>query len=301
MFPAVGLSWSSQSRLSPAFNINKLFAMKDALAFGLTLLICWGVHLTSASAEARKCSVERYGGLTTFKGETARLSFPCEYLLADFTCQNYLVEAIVGMAMDSVVKYLFSPSTIRVKVTNITSEDVLDILSSQKMLEEFSADKIINPWKKMEGSLNVVDFADYYSTNEAAAVIIKDVFSIEFSEEEASVVVTCPSAQLLSMRLPASLCGDGSAGPKAQVKSDVISEDIIKYHLFGEISDREPCLDLTPDSLDCEDRDDALEECSPIYTNPNIAQYLDRSGTSLRDYFLTCLNAVCVSNPTDLQ
>lgn len=59
----------------------------------------------------------------------------------------------------------------------------------------------------MEGSLNVVDFADYYSTNEAAAVIIKDVFSIEFSEEEASVVVTCPSAQLLSMRLPASLCG----------------------------------------------------------------------------------------------
>ncbi|KAK7106538.1 hypothetical protein V1264_017786 [Littorina saxatilis] len=248
MFPAVGLSWSSQSRLSPAFNINKLFAMKDALAFGLTLLICWGVHLTSASAEARKCSVERYGGLTTFKGETARLSFPCEYLLADFTCQNYLVEAIVGMAMDSVVKYLFSPSTIRVKVTNITSEDVLDILSSQKMLEEFSADKIINPWKKMEGSLNVVDFADYYSTNEAAAVIIKDVFSIEFSEEEASVVVTCPSAQLLSMRLPASLCGDGSAGPKAQVKSDVISEDIIKYHLFGEISDRQ-VIKLTRSSI----------------------------------------------------
>ncbi|KAK7096567.1 hypothetical protein V1264_005846 [Littorina saxatilis] len=172
-----------------------------------------------------------------FNGETTELKLPCQYRLSDFTCGDYRVKVTPGSAVDKDYSHRFSPDTVWVNVVYAKTGAFLKIRTSVKRLDKLSKGKISNPWQVMEGSVSVVDFANYDQTK-AAAVLKKDgVFSVEFSREERSVVVTCSDEEFVSNGLPDALCGDGTT-PDAMNKAtttlfpgqdDVTDDALVSY------------------------------------------------------------------------
>ncbi|KAK7096565.1 hypothetical protein V1264_005844 [Littorina saxatilis] len=145
-----------------------------------------------------------------FNGETTELKLPCQYRLSDFTCGDYRVKVTPGSAVDKDYSHRFSPDTVWVNVVYAKTGAFLKIRTSVKRLDKLSKGKISNPWQVMEGSVSVVDFANY-DQSKAAAVLSKDgVFSVEFSSAERSVVVTCSDDEFISKGLPEALCGAGT-------------------------------------------------------------------------------------------
>ena len=74
---------------------------------------------------------------------------------------------------------------------------------------QFAKEKVDNPWRHEEGNLNSfgLDLAGYDSAKQAAVLRKKDAFEVEFSADQASVVVRCFSDSF-STSQPNTLCGE---------------------------------------------------------------------------------------------
>ena len=89
---------------------------------------------------------------------------------------------------------------------------------------QFVESKVPNPWCEKTGNLNSfgLDFADYDSKRQAAVLRKDGVFEVEFSADQASVVVRCfsdsfsstsqPDALCAENRRPGHFCQDGQGG-----------------------------------------------------------------------------------------
>ena len=75
---------------------------------------------------------------------------------------------------------------------------------------QFVESKVPNPWCEKKGNLNSfgLDFSDYDSTRQAAVLRKDGVFEVEFSADQASVVVCCFSDSFSSKSQPDTLCGE---------------------------------------------------------------------------------------------
>ena len=75
---------------------------------------------------------------------------------------------------------------------------------------QFVESKVPNPWCEKKGNLNSfgLEFADFDSTRQAAVLRKDGVFEVEFSADQASVVVRCFSGSFSSTSQPDALCGE---------------------------------------------------------------------------------------------
>ena len=75
---------------------------------------------------------------------------------------------------------------------------------------QFDESKVRNPWRVKKGNLNSfgLDLADYDSAKQAAVLRKDGVFQVEFSADQASVVVRCFSDSFSSKSQPDTLCGE---------------------------------------------------------------------------------------------
>ncbi|XP_070178949.1 uncharacterized protein [Littorina saxatilis] len=274
--------------------------MVTSSAWLLPVLACvCVVNFEITLADVKACSIARYGTLTMFNGEKAEVKLPCKYRLADFTCGDYRVKVTPDSAVDTDYSHRFSPDTVWVKVVNTRTGEFVKIRTSVERLDKFSEGNKTNPWQVKNGSVSVVDFADY---EQAAAVLRKDgVFSVEFSSAERSVVVTCSDDEFVSQGLPEALCGDGTTTDVMHkaittlfpVQDDVTDDALVAYVVLNHdnVVQSPTCKDLASKSTSCQDKEQAAMECAAIFGDQ--AECLAGSDTSLRDYYAGCLTSVC--------
>ena len=75
---------------------------------------------------------------------------------------------------------------------------------------QLAGGKADNPWRQKRGNLSSfsLDLADYDSAKQAAVLRKDDVFEVEFTADQASVVVRCLSDSFSSKSHPDALCGE---------------------------------------------------------------------------------------------
>ena len=75
---------------------------------------------------------------------------------------------------------------------------------------QFAESNVSNPWRVKKGNLNSfgLDLAGYDSAKQAAVLRKDGVFEVEFSADQASVVVRCFSDSFSSKSQPDTLCGE---------------------------------------------------------------------------------------------